>query len=451
MAGIPSGEAICWQCIIRLYFAVLPLRLLPIGQQKMVRQSSVVLVLAIWSQCIAAEHWPDFRGPTLDGITNATDVPIRWSESNNIAWKTAVPGRGWSTPVITGPLLWMSSAEQEGHQLFAIAIDCKTGKIKHRILLFEIQNMEASNALNSYASPSPVTDGQRVYFSFGTYGVAAVDARDGTKAWSRQDVNLDHQEGPGSSPLLCKNRLVLHCDGRDQQYVLALDTATGKTVWRCKRSLDLSEVGDFARKAFTTALLVQLKGQDRVISAAAQGCYCYDPATGREIWSLRYPGFSAVPRPVASSEVAFVVDGFANPSITAVELDGKGDITLSGVKWVFQRSGPATTSPVRIFNQLVFVTDNGVLTSLDEETGELNWKKRIGGDFCSSPIVVGDLIYLFDRTGGSSVVRIAAKGGDPKVIATNRLDEGMMASPIAVGKTLYLRTKQHLYCVSEKN
>ena len=424
-------------------------------RSRLVRIFPAILLLVMVGELDAADipagAWPDFRGPKGDGSVSASMVPIQWSETENIAWKKTVPGRGWSTPIVVGSLLWMTTAEEDGRRLLAVAVDHKTGAIKHRVVLFSVDEPEACNAMNSYASPSPVTDGKNVYVSFGTYGVAAIDAMDGSTVWSRDDVNLDHQEGPGSSLMLYKNRLVLHCDGRDQQYIVALDTATGETAWKRKRSLDLSHVGDFARKAFTTPLLVQADDGDRIISPAAQGCYCYDPATGSEIWSLRYPGFSAVPRPVVSNGVAFVVDGFATPSILAVRIEGQKDITNSNVKWIFKRGGPSTTSPVRLFKQLIFVTDNGVLVSLDETTGEVNWRKRIGGKFCASPIVIGDLVYLFDRDGKSSVVRIAAGDDEPEVIATNVLDDGMMASPIAVDGTLYLRTKQHLYCIREED
>jgi outer membrane protein assembly factor BamB len=406
-----------------------------------------MLLTLAGTECAAANDWPDFRGPNFDGTVNASKAPIHWGEDKNIAWKTEMPGRGWSTPVIVDSLLWMTSAEEDGRQLFALSVDRKTGEIKHRILLFSVDEPAACNGMNSYASPSPVTDGRNVYVSFGTYGVAAIDGKDGTLRWSRDDVNLDHQEGPGSSPLLYNDRLVLHCDGRDRQYIAALDTATGNTAWQRKRTLDLSQVGDFARKAFTTPLLVRSDEGDRIISPAAQGCYCYDPATGREIWSLRYPGFSAVPRPVASDGVAFVVDGFANPSIYAVQVDGQDDITDSGVKWTFKNGGPATTSPVYLSGQLVFVTDKGVLVSLAGTSGEVNWRKRIGGNFSASPIVIGNLIYLFDRVGKSSVLRVAAGGGEPEEIANNRLDEGMMASPIVVGEMLYLRTQSSMYCI----
>jgi len=423
------------------------------GKHTVIRRATVsyMLLLILSACCMAADEWPEFRGPTGVGSVVASNVPLHWSETKNVAWKTALPGRGWSTPVIVGPLLWMTTSEDDGHQLLALSVDRKTGAIKHRIRLFSVDEPAACNAMNSYASPSPVTDGKNVYVSFGTYGVAAINGMNGSIVWSRKDVNLDHQEGPGSSPLLYKDRLVIHCDGRDKQYIVSLKTATGKTAWKQKRSLDLSHVGDFARKAFTTPLLVKSNGHDRILSPAAQGCYCYEPATGRELWSLRYPGFSAVPRPVSSRGVAFVVDGFANPSIFAVRIDGQNDVTDSGVKWVFKRGGPATTSPVHLAGQLIFVTDNGVVVSLDEKTGKMNWRKRIGGSFCASPIVVGDLMYLFDRDGKSSILRVSASDKQPEEVAVNRLDNGMMASPLAITATLYLRTKGQLYCIREED
>ena len=417
-------------------------------QRALVSQMSL---LALSENRMSADHWPEFRGPSGVGSVVASKVPLHWSETKNVAWKTALPGRGWSTPVIVGPLLWMTTSEADGRQLLAVSVDRKTGTIKHRILLFTVDKPAACNALNSYASPSPVTDGKNVYVSFGTNGVAALDGMDGSIVWSRKDVNLDHQEGPGSSPLLYKDRLVIHCDGRDTQYIVSLETATGKTVWKQKRSLDLSHVGDFARKAFTTPLLVKSNGHDRIVSPAAQGCYCYEAATGREIWSLRYPGFSAVPRPVSSRGVAFVVDGFANPSIFAVRIDGQKDITDSGVKWVFKRGGPATTSPVHLTGQLIFVTDNGVVVSLNEDSGKLNWRKRIGGNFCASPIIVGALMYLFDRDGKTSILRVSASDKQPETVAVNQLNSGMMASPLAITETLYLRTKGNLYCIRDKD
>ena len=289
-----------------------------------------ILVLLSSSLANSADSWPEFRGPTGDGHASAhSHLPKHWSEDHNVTWKLALPGRGWSTPVVVEKQLWMTSASEEGHELFALVVDQQDGKLINRIPLFTIDSPAPRNPLNSYASPSPVTDGKRVYVHFGTYGIAAIDATSKKVIWSRNDVPLDHQEGPGSSLILFQNRLIVHYDGRDQQFIISLNCDTGQTLWRSERSIDLSKVGDFSRKAFTTPLLIGRKKTDgesqaRIISSAAQGCYCYDPSNGQEIWQVQYPGFSAVPRPVASATLTYVVDGFANPKIYAIRLGGGG-------------------------------------------------------------------------------------------------------------------------------
>lgn len=393
----------------------------------------------------AADTWPEFRGPRGDGHV-AAKLPTHWSETENVRWKVELPGRGWSTPVILGDRIWMTSATEDGHELFALCVSRKSGKLLHRVKLFEIEEPEPRNKMNSYASPSPVTDGERVYFYYGTYGAACLDANTAAKIWTRRDVKLDHQEGAGSSMILYQQRLIFHCDGRDVQFLTALDCKTGETVWKTKRSIDLSQVGDYSRKAFTTPLVVKTDNGDRLISPAAQGCYCYDPADGREIWRVRYPGFSAVPRPVVANGLAYVVDGFAKPKIYAIRYDGQGDITDSHVKWTYDQNGPSTPSPILIGRQLLFVSDKGILSSVDAATGKQLWRERISGNFCASPIAANGLAYLFDREGKTTVLRA---GASAEVVAVNELEEGLMASPAAVENSLFLRTPSYLYCVEE--
>jgi outer membrane protein assembly factor BamB len=394
----------------------------------------------------AVEVWPEFRGPTGDGHVETSELATTWSETENVRWKANLPGRGWSTPVIVGDRIWMTSATENGRELTALCVDRKDGKILMQRKLFSVESPAPRNEMNSYASPSPVTDGEHVFVYFGTYGIASLDAQTGETVWSRSDVNLDHQEGPGSSLIHYQGKLIFHCDGRDVQFLTALDCKTGETVWNTKRSLDLSGVGDYSRKAFTTPLIVKTEQGDRMISPAAQGCYCYDPSDGRELWRVSYSGFSAVPRPVVSNGLAFVVDGFAKPKIYAIRHDGEGDVTKSHVKWDYRQNGPSTASPIVIGGQLLFVSDNGILSSISAETGELRWKERIGGNFSASPIVANQLLYLFDRSGKTTVVR---PGDTAEVVAVNKLDEGLMASPAVSGDALFLRTPGYLYCIEK--
>ncbi|MBC8354193.1 MAG: PQQ-binding-like beta-propeller repeat protein [Planctomycetes bacterium] len=409
------------------------------------RLSLLLFICSILTPTIqAAEIWPEFRGPAGDGHARNAKLPTRWSETENVRWKTKLPGRGWSTPVIVGDRLWMTAAMADGHELFVLCVDGKSGKIVHQRKLFQVDEPEACNKMNSYASPSPVTDGECVYVYYGTYGVACLDANSGETVWSRRDVNLDHQEGPGSSMILHEGRLIFHCDGRDVQFLTALECQTGETAWQTKRSIDLSAVGDFSRKAFTTPLITDAGGGVRLISPAAQGCYCYDPYDGSEIWQVQYSGFSAVPRPVVFKDVAFVVDGFAKPKIYAIRLDGKGDVTDSHVKWVYSQNGPSTPSPILLDDHLMFVSDAGIFSSIDAETGKLRWRERIGGNFSASPLAANGLVYLFDREGKTTVIR---PGAAAEVVAVNQLAEGLMASASVSGNSLFLRTREHLYCI----
>ena len=404
---------------------------------------SLVLLAATLSQTARSDTpWPEFRGPRGDGIAEGAKLAISWSESNNVTWKTAIAGSGWSTPVIGDGRIWMTTATNDGHDLHAICVSEQSGKVLHDVPLFEVEKPISKNKLNSWASPSSVLAHGNVYVSFGTSGVACLNAATGQIAWKRQDVNLDHQEGAGSSLIIDEDRLISHCDGRDVQYLIALDAKTGDTIWKKQRSLDLSHVGDYARKAFSTPLIIKTKDGKRMISPAAQGCYCYDPVDGREIWQLSYKGFSAVPRPVALGELTYVVNTFAKPEIHAVRFDGKGDITNSNVVWKYGRNGPSTPSPIVVNGLLMCVSDKGVATCLDAETGEEVWKQRLGGNYCASPIAANGLVYFFDQDGKATVIKASRKY---EAVASKELDDGLMSSPAVSGNAMFLRTRTHLY------
>ena len=411
------------------------------------RSTIVIAVLFVCGLATAADTWPEFRGPSGDGHAAGSKLATEWSETKNITWKTSIPGTGWSTPVVTNGKIWMTSALDDGHRLVALCVDQKSGDVIKEVELFEVDKPITKNKLNSWASPSPVISGGDVFVSFGTNGVASLNAETGQIEWKRDDVNLDHQEGAGSSMIVSGDRLIFHCDGRDVQYLIALDTKSGDTIWRKDRSLDLSHVGDYARKAFSTPLIVKTSSGPHMISPAAQGCYCYDPADGREIWSLSYKGFSAVPRPVAMGELAYVVNTFAKPAIHAVRFQGKGDITKTNVVWKYDRNGPSTPSPIIVNGLLMFVSDKGVATCLDAKSGKELWKERIGGNYCASPIAANGLVYFFNREGQATVVRASSQYA---AVATNKLEGGFMASPAVIGNSMFLRSRTHLYRVEAK-
>ena len=412
-----------------------------------------IVVLAVWccgglgtegARRLVATEWPEFRGPRGDGHAVSKQLPETWNEQHHVRFKVKVPGLGWSTPVIHGDQVWLTTASPDGHDLRVICLDRNEGHKIHERVLFQIPTPEPRNQLNSYASPSPVIETGRVYVHFGTYGVACLDTATGVQVWARRDLLVDHQEGPGSSMVLYKKLLVCHYDGRDQQYVVALDKQTGRTVWRTERSIDMSSVGDFARKAFTTPTVVRGAGVDWLISPSAQGCYAYDPRNGRELWHVRYSGFSAVPRPVVRDDLAYVVTDFAKPHVLAVRLGGKGDITSTHLAWKHTRNGPSTPSPILVEDLLYTVSDRGILSCLDALRGDLVWRERLGGSFCASPVASGTRVYFCDREGRTTVIQ---SGRTFQRLALNKLQQGLMASPAAAGDELYLRTRDYLYCI----
>ena len=389
-------------------------------------------------------NWPQFRGPAGVGVAThqQSKPPVRWSETQNTTWKTNISGNGWSSPVIWNDQIWLTTSRNEGREVFAVCLETN-GKLKHQVKLFDIAEPEVKNALNSYASPSPVIEAGRVYVHFGTYGTACLETASGRVLWKRNDLNLDHQEGPGSSIILHGDLLLFHCDGRDVQFVAALNKRTGKTAWKTKRSIDLSKVNDYQRKAFSTPLVVNFQGRDQMISPAAQGCYSYDPQTGKELWKVRYRGFSAVPRPVTLGNLAYVVTDFGKPELWAIRLDGHGDITDTHVQWKYTTGVCSTPSVVLANNLIYFITDKtGVASCLDAKTGKLVWKQRIGGKFSTSPLAANGKIYFFDRDGKTTVI---AQGRKFQPLAVNTLSSGCMASPAIIGDTLYVRTANALY------
>ena len=404
-------------------------------------------LLLLLSFPLMAENWPRFRGPSADGIHELAELPTQWSEDKNVIWKSETPGKGHSSPVIWGDQIWMGTALNDGHDLHALCFNRK-GELLYNVKLFHVEKLEASNTLNSFASPTPVIEEGTVYLYFGTYGVAAIHTDSGKNKWTRQDINLNHQEGPGSSPILYNNLLIFHCDGYDVQHITALDTASGEEVWKTTRSLDLSGVGNHARKAFVTPVVRRVNNKDLLISPAAQGCYAYDPNTGKEVWRISYYGFSAVPQPVFEGDTAFIVTDFGRPQIWAIDISGKGVLGDDDVKWKYTTTCPSTPSLIVKDGLLYFVADKtGVASCIKTENAELVWRDRIGGSFSTSPVATDKHIYFFDRSGTTTVLEL---GNEYKVISRNELSSGCMASPAIADNRLFIRTATHLYCLGRK-
>lgn len=395
----------------------------------------------------AGTDWPDYRGPSCDGHVIAQDLPLTWGEQDNVTWKTAIHGRGWSTPVIADGRLWLTTATDDGRQLFAICVDQASGDIVHDRLLFSVDKPEPRHELNSYASPSPVIGDGRVFVHFGTYGTACLDAASGEVLWQRRDLTVDHIVGPGSSPLLHDDLLIFHQDGGDVQYVIALAADTGETRWRTDRSVDFGTLEPDYRKAYDTPIAIDQDGRALLVCVGAEATMALDAATGGEVWQARYRGFSMSSRPVAGNGLVYVTTGFMTPSMLAIACGGTGDVTASHIRWTCKSSVPNQTSPILEGGRIYFISEGGIVSCLDATTGEQLGRRRLPGEYSASPIISGNRLYFPNREGLCTVL-----DADPElgVLAENTLEDGFMASPAVAGRALFLRSKTHLYRIEAK-
>jgi outer membrane protein assembly factor BamB len=400
---------------------------------------AVLLIAAAFYQLALSsqtQDWPEFRGPTGQGHSEMRGLPLNWSENRNVRWKVTIPGSGWSSPVIQGDRIWLTTATEEGKSLRAISIDRNSGAILQNVEVFRLKNSVQINAKNSFASPTPVLEGNRVYLHFGALGTACL-TNTGEIVWKTRIEYDNGQHGPGGSPVIYENMLIVSCDGQSSQFVVALDKQSGKVRWKRFR---------MGNQAYTTPLVVRLPGGDQVISPGAFRAVAYEPRTGKEIWQLRYgEGFSNVPRPVYGHGMVFICTGFYLPQLLAVRLDGHGDVTGTHVAWKFNRGVSLTPSPLLVGDELYLISDNGIATCVDAKTGKENWRARVGGNHSASPMYADGRIYFLSEEGESVVI---APGKQYKLLATNRLDGDTLASMAVSGDSIFIRSRTHLYRIS---
>ena len=441
----------------------LPFPALPAGRR---RTASRPWLLPLLAALLAAgspvrADWPEFRGPTGDGHVSAPGdarplgLPLHWDETKNIKWKTPIPLHGQSTPVILDGKVWVTTATEDGKDLYVLCVDANSGQVLINEKVFHTEQPEPlgnGKGMNCYATPTPLLEKGRIYVHFGSAFTACLDTANGKPLWQREDLRCRHYRGPSSSVVAFGNLIILTFDGADQQYVTALDKQTGATVWTTKRSVawnDENQTSQMARegdqrKAHSTPLVVTAQGQPLLLTAGAKAAYGYDPKTGRELWRVQYPDFSTAPRPVFDGRLAFFVTGMTKGELLAVKTDGTGDITETGIVWRNKTHIGKYASPLLLDGLLYTVADEAFLTCLEAATGTVVWSERLGGKFAASPIYADGRIYFFDRAGLATVIK---PGRTLQVLATNKLDDGFMASPGVAGKALFLRTLTHLYRV----
>lgn len=400
---------------------------------------SLLLLASAPAIAVADSNWTQFRGPDGQGKTEAAELPTQWSATSNVAWKSEIPGSGWSSPVVQGNQIWFTSALEEGHSLRALCYARDTGELLHNVEVFRIPEPESINPKNTYASPTPVLTPEHVYVHFGTYGTACLERETAKIVWTNQQLKLEHKEGPGSSPVLYRDRLIIPCDGMDVQYVAALDAATGKLVWKTNRSGELSSNPDF-RKAYSTPLVVEVAGKAQAICVGADQVIAYDPVNGEEIWKVRYKGFSNVPVPVLGEDAVFICTNYARPTLLAIRLGGTGNITATHVLWESTRQVSAIPSALYLDGKIYMVSNGGVLSCLDADNGKTLWQERLGGNFAASPVYADGKIFLCGENGETTVLT-----PPDKIVAVNKLDGSILATPAIDGDSLFIRTDKFLY------
>jgi outer membrane protein assembly factor BamB len=406
----------------------------------MSRRLAVLLLLCSCGVRVSAQDWPQFRGPTGQGHSSEAGLPAEWAEYKNIDWKTPVPGLGWSSPVVGGGRVWMTTATGERDvSLRALAYDVQSGKVVVDAEVFNLRRARDINPKNSYASPTPIIDGDRIFVHFGADGTAALTP-DGAIVWSTK-LPYESQHGAGGSPIVYGDLLIVSCDGHDEAFVVALDKRTGKIRWKAHRPRP-------ADQAYTTPLVIRVGDRDQILSVGAFRAIAYEPDTGKEIWRVSYgDGFSNVPRPVYGHGLVFIVTGFQQPALMAVRADGRGDVTRTNIVWTVQRGAPHTPSPLLVGDELYVVTDGGIASCLDARTGSVHWQMRLGGTYSASPVFADGRIYFLGEHGGVTVI---APGKQFRRLATSTLEGSMLASMAVSAGSIFIRTDSHLYRISNQ-
>ncbi|MCB1225082.1 MAG: PQQ-binding-like beta-propeller repeat protein [Verrucomicrobiales bacterium] len=405
--------------------------------------------------------WPDKNGPNLDGTVPAADaerIPQTWNleSGENILWRTPLEGEGHSTPVIGGDLIWFTAASPDGKKQWVYGLERETGAVRHHVLLFENAEPEPlGNPINNYAAPSCVLDETGVYAHFGTYGTAKLNPETAEVIWQRRDINVNHFRGPGSSPLLWENLIILTFDGINHQFITALSKDTGDTVWLTERSTDYGDLdkdghptrdGDM-RKAYHTPRVFEIAGQPQLISVGSRSAFGYDPRTGRELWNLPHGGFNAAIRPLMGDGILYLNTGSERSHLLAVRVDDamQGELTATHLLWDYDKRNASEADMILHHGRIIQITRGGIVSCLDAKTGEKIWDGRLEGQFLPSPIRAGDHLYVSNDRGQTFI--IADQGDQMEILHTNTLDAPISAGPAVADGALFIRSKEAIYCL----
>lgn len=404
----------------------------------------------IFSPSSFSSDWPEFRGPTQQGQSTAAGLPTEWSPEKNVVWHNDLPGRAWSSPIVAGGVIYLTNAvgtkdstdPHDTYSLRLVALQASDGKLiwDKEIFVVEQPHTLGVHGKNSYASPTPVFENDRIYAHFGHFGTACLDVK-GNLVWKNQKLAYKPVHGNGSCPVIVDDVLIYNADAAENPFIVALDKATGEVRWKINRESDSKK-----KFSFCTPLLIDVNGVKQLISPGSNVVSALNPKDGKEIWRVRYEGYSVVPRPIYGNGLIFMSTGFDHAVALAIKPDGKGDVTDTHVAWRADKNAPLTPSMLLVDNDLYMVADNGIVSCLDSKTGEVIWSERVSRQCSASPLYAEGKIYIQDELGVGYVLKAGRK---LELLGTNDLKNKSLASYAVSGQHLIIRTQEHLYCIGQ--
>ncbi len=448
MESFPNKQTVHWISAILLP-PDHPFRLRSLHEPHSMKALRLVWLALAASLPASADDWPQFRGPGHQGVSAETRLPLHWSASSNVLWKAAVPGEGWSSPIVWGDRVYLTTATDNGQTCRVLALDANTGQTVWNKAVFE-QVPKRKETRNSYATPTPATDGRRIYACFGDGSFAALEA-DGSLAWTNRAHPFYSQHGLGTSLVLHDGILLMARDGSsdgedkkvgwqtawDQAALLALDARTGATRWVARRGL--------SRISHGAPNLWVRDGQTLVVSEAGDVLQGHDLRTGDRVFTSKVAGEGKVPSVVLGDGLAFTSGGWGGRmSIKAFRLGGTGDLGESNLVWEQKKGMPSVPSMLYLPPHLYAVTDGGIATCYDGATGNIVWQERVGGAFSASPVAAAGRLYLTSDAGETVVL---AAGPKFEILARNPLEESLQASAAIAHGRFYIRTGKNLFCI----
>ena len=416
---------------------------------------TLCLVFALSTAIAQVNNWTHFRGSHLDGIAVDNNVPLVWNDTTNVIWKTDIRGRGWSSPVVYGNQVWVTTATVDGKEMAGICTDFTTGKVLFDILLFKQDSIYSKHAINTYATPTPCIEEGFVYLNFGSSGTACVRTDNGTIVWKRNDLKCEHVQGTGASTMLHKDLLILHYEGTDQQFIVALNKKNGETVWMTDRPKECYDpLAPIGKKAYVTPIVINVAGRDLLISNGSAVCIAYEVLTGKEVWRVVQGEDSTISMPVYEDGIVFFYTSFVSPAggekyveLLAVDPKGKGDVTKTNVLWRFKGPILQLLTPL-VKDGLIYTVDSkNNLIVIDAKNGTSLYSKRLKNKYNASPVYAGGKVYFTSVKGETLVLKA---GRLPEVLAESQLPGEIYATPAIAGNSILIRTDTSIYRIGLK-